>query len=86
MNYQELSEIAAEAEKDWSNKVYIHNNCLVLNIRYKYMIDLDRIDTKEKILSWTVHLSEKNWTTREMFFRMFRLLENHFGITFNVPC
>jgi len=86
MNGSEILEEMEELRKDWTKKVYIREDgVLVLNIRYQYLIDLSRIDTKEKILSWVYHLTEKNWASREMFYRMLKLLEEHFGMEFNVP-
>jgi len=30
-----------------------------------YDISMERLDTPEKILAWTVHLAQKNWMTKE---------------------
>ena len=31
-----------------------------------YDIAIDRTDSHSKIISWVMHLSEKNWVTKEM--------------------
>jgi hypothetical protein len=59
--------------------VYIDGKYLVLNVRYPYDIELNRIDTPQKVQSWIVHLLEKNWITREILFDMIDVLQNHFG-------
>jgi hypothetical protein len=60
-------------------KIYIRDGALVLNIRYPYYIELDRIDTPIKACSWIIHLLEKNWITREILFEMACVLQRHFG-------
>lgn len=37
------------------------NNTITLCYRYPYEIDMDRIKSKSDLLSWMVHLCEKNW-------------------------
>jgi hypothetical protein len=60
-------------------RIHIEGSALVLNIRYPYYIELDRIDTPLKACGWLVHLLEKNWITREILFEMVCALEQHFG-------
>ena len=78
-------EEATEEDREWANKVYIENSCLVLSIKYRYEIELSRIDTKEKVLAWLHHLTEKNWASVKMFRRMLTVLEDYFGMKFDVP-
>jgi len=59
--------------------IYITKDALVLNIRYPYDIDLDRIDTPTKAHFWIVHLLEKRWITRKMLWEMAVKLQEHFG-------
>jgi len=44
-----------------------------------YDIELNRLDTPEKLKQWLIHLLEKNWITRDMLARMVRICEVHFG-------
>ena len=76
---RELIEKTEEQTRIWAKKVYIVDGYLVLNIRYKYNIALDRINFPEKLLHWILHLLEKNWCSREMLWRMTHLLCKHFG-------
>jgi len=46
--------------------VYETKKAIVLNVRCLYAIDKPQLDTAEKILRWTIHLSEKNWMTKEL--------------------
>lgn len=46
--------------------IYETNEAIVLNVRYKYVVDKSRIGTAEKIVRWTIHLSGKTWMTREL--------------------
>lgn len=59
--------------------IYITHDSLVVNVRYPYTIELDRIDTPIKAYQWLVHLLEKNWITREVLFDMVDVLQRHFG-------
>ena len=38
---------------------------LMVQDNYEYPIDLDRIDTPQKVLGWLMHLGEKDWFTTE---------------------
>ncbi len=40
---------------------YIEGDCIVLNVRYPYDIELSRCITYKKILHWVCHLNRKNW-------------------------
>ena len=46
--------------------IYETEDAIVLNVCYEYAIEKSRIDTAEKILRWTVHLSQKTWMTKEL--------------------
>ena len=59
--------------------VYIQGDYLVLNIRFPYEIELDRIDTPIQAYEWIIHLIEKNWVTREVLRSMVDVLQKHFG-------
>lgn len=85
MNGEALFEAAMEENREWADKVYIKDGCLVLNISYEYAVDLSRIDTKEKVLAWIHHLTEKNWASVKMFHYMMAALEKHFEMKFDMP-
>ncbi len=46
--------------------IYETEDAIVLNVCYEYVIAKTRIDTAEKIIRWTVHLSSKTWMTKEL--------------------
>ena len=48
------------------SRVVASKNYITLKIGYNYDIELSRCDTTEKILSWVLHLSRKNWMTGDM--------------------
>lgn len=60
--------------------VYIQNDTVVLNVRYEYVIELDRCSTPELILKWVRHLSRKTWTTTEIMQRFIDVVCSHHGI------
>src|ERR1035441_5484017 len=41
--------------------VDLENNTITLHYRYPYEIDLDRVKSHKDLVSWMVHLCEKNW-------------------------
>ena len=43
-----------------------------------YDIELNRLNTPEKLYQWIIHLLEKNWITRDMLHRMVAICEIHF--------
>lgn len=48
-----------------------------------YEIEMTRCDTYDKILSWVLHLSEKNWASDPAFIRSFvQLCLRHAGLGF----
>ena len=53
-------------QKKLDSKIYIEDDYIVLNIDYKYFIELDRCDTPNKLLHWIYHLLGKVWMTTEL--------------------
>lgn len=47
--------------KHQSQDMYIEDDYLIINYSYPYEIELDRIDTPEKVLGWVAHLCGKTW-------------------------
>jgi hypothetical protein len=50
------------------------------NLFAPYTIDVDRIDTPEKLAGWIYHLSEKIWFERELCRRLTHLCDEHFDM------
>jgi hypothetical protein len=71
-------------EREWQDKIYVENGCLVLNIIYPYQIELNRIDTPLKLLAWIGHLLEKNWVSRDVIYWLIRTWEKHFKKTIDL--
>ena len=46
-------------------KISVMDGYLTLNYSYEYDIELSRIVTPQDIIGWVLHLSEKNWMTKE---------------------
>ncbi|MCR9061645.1 MAG: hypothetical protein NXI02_30255 [Rhodobacteraceae bacterium] len=69
----EIMAEAKEAEEELRENVKVEDGCIVINVRYPYEVDLDRCDTHEKILAWMLHLSGKNWATKEVLRRFANL-------------
>ncbi len=70
-----------------NEEVYRCGDCLHLKYRLGfrgagpaqiYDIELNRLDTPEKLYQWITHLLGKSWVTREMLNRMVAICEIHF--------
>lgn len=57
-NYEELMKFIDELPN-----IYIEDDSIVLDIDYRYAIQLDRCSTPEAIFGWICHLSTKDWVT-----------------------
>ena len=66
ISMEELIKIQEAEDKRMKKQIYQTKNSIVLNVQCKYVIEKWRIDTPEKIIRWTVHLSEKSWMTKEL--------------------
>ena len=53
-------------QKELNKKVYIKKRCIILNIGYEYVIELNRCNTEAKLLHWIHHLLGKSWMTLEI--------------------
>lgn len=72
MDFEEIKFAVKEHREKMQKMVYIDEGHICLNAPGgvgEYPISLDRVDSAEKILSWIIHLSEKNWVTSEMLGR-----------------
>ena len=55
-----------------------------ISLDNSYHIELDRIDTKEKMLEWVLHLSGKDWVTRIMVHRMVEVACKFHKLSFRI--
>ena len=62
----ELMDAHFERCKQMQKLIYETKTSIVVNVQDRYEIEKSRIDTPEKIIRWTVHLSEKTWMTKEL--------------------
>lgn len=46
--------------------IQVKDDCIVVNVKYEYVIPLNRCKTREGILGWVFQLSEKTWMTRDL--------------------
>lgn len=68
--------------------VHIKKDHLIMNIahaypwgiyRDRYYIELNKVNTPEKVEQWRRHLSGKSWATKEMLSEMVDSLARRFG-------
>jgi hypothetical protein len=59
--------------------VTIADGYLTLHGPCDYDIELDRIDTPERILAWVTHLSAKTWVEPWMLRRLIQVAMRHIG-------
>jgi hypothetical protein len=59
--------VAHKTEDPWTMGAggYVHK-------KRGYLIEVTRVDTKEKLLHWVYHLSEKSWLNREDLYFLIR--------------
>jgi hypothetical protein len=69
MDIDELRAKVLKKREELEKAVFIADGHVVINVAYEYNIPLERCDTLEKILSWSVHLCEKTWMTLEILER-----------------
>lgn len=65
----DLFEEVMDEENLLAEQVSISDGCIVINVSYKYDIDLTSCDTAEKLLHWVWHLTEKTWMTNNVMRR-----------------
>jgi len=70
-NFEEV----IENEKRLQGQCYIDGDVIVLNVRYPYEIERGSCATHSDIISWSVHLVEKNWITKELLRRFMVVAE-----------
>ena len=85
MSAQDIINKYLDEEEHIKMVIYVANGHLILNIAYKYEIELSRLDTQEKILGWVIHLSEKNWMNLRYMHRFIELALNEIGEEQNLP-
>ena len=80
------SDINLPAEPDYSVAVvggYLDIRTVYRNGDYSakvhYDIELDRIDSKGKLLNWVLHLTDKDWMTNEIMSEIILAVDEHCG-------
>lgn len=58
-----------QREKELQKIIYVEGDTITINAAYEYHIPVGRCCTHEKILSWVLHLSEKEWMDLELMER-----------------
>jgi len=61
MDGKEVIESGRKIEERLKRQCYIDDDCIILNVDYRYGIELDRCNTPTKLLHWTHHLLGKSW-------------------------
>lgn len=82
MTVRSFSELSRELLERYKrvNKVVFYDekiNCIVIDVRFRYEIDMERIDTKAKAVEWVCQLCDKNWVTMEV-------LQDFLALTYNL--
>ena len=73
-----------ERRKEFCKRCRIEDGYVVLTYDEKYPngstydIELERIDTHEKLIQWVMHLIEKTWVTKELIELFIYTVCNHF--------
>lgn len=75
----DISDTVKEYEARMSKAVYIEDEHVFINVKDEYNIALSRCDTREKLLEWVYHLTEKNWMSREVLRRFMEVAAAHHG-------
>ena len=77
---EEILEHTARTVRE-SSKIEFDDAARVVTLRwrYPYHIGYERIDRPEKLLRWLIHLSEKNWMTKERLILLAEACGTHFG-------
>jgi hypothetical protein len=81
MDKDEWREKVLKKQEELKMAVFIADGHVVINVAYEYNIPLERCDTLEKILSWSVHLCEKTWMTLEILERFVHVAAQEHGLT-----
>ena len=71
ITFQNVSQRFEECMEDrqrLSRLIYETKDGIMLDVRCEYFIHKSNINTAEKILRWAVHLSQKNWMTKELVY------------------
>jgi len=81
---QDIIERSKKQEEALSKVVYIEDECIVIDVKnpfiFYYDIELSRINTSDKLLSWTFHLLGKNWMTTDILRKFIELVSEHYNI------
>lgn len=76
MNTQEIQN-AYEAQQEMFRRAFIYDQdakTTTINIRYPYVIELNRIKGPTALLEWTYHLGKKGWMTARLLGEFVRVV------------
>jgi len=65
--------------------VTIDGDQLVIDVAYKYEIELSRCNTPEKILSWAYHLTSKIWMNTDLIAKFIEVAAKQIGWNPDLP-
>ncbi len=61
-------------------QVYMQGDKIIIDVCYKYPIDVAECGTHERLLGWAHHLCEKNWMSPPVLRRFMALAARHHGL------
>lgn len=81
LNGLEIDEENEQRQKEFDQKCYIKDNCIIFNFGAEYPIELRRCATAEAILGWIDHLCcTKAWITTDIIKKFIDLATIHHKI------
>ncbi|MDA3897497.1 MAG: hypothetical protein PF482_15280 [Desulfobacteraceae bacterium] len=66
-------------EQEFKSKIHVDDKFITI-IKYDYPIEKKRCNTPAKILSWILHLSEKNWIDNDTIHDFTKAAMSHANI------
>lgn len=63
---KDIFDSVVEYREKMQKIVYIADDQYVINVKYEYNIPRSKCSTKEELLDWVAHLTEKTWMTVEV--------------------
>lgn len=72
-------------QEELDRQVTIDGDWIVIDVAYKYDIELSRCNTPEKILAWAYHLTEKTWMNTDLIAKFIEVAAEHIGWDPHLP-
>lgn len=63
---KDMFDRVVEHHEQMKKMVYIADDHYVINVKYEYNIPRAECSTKEQLLQWVAHLTEKTWMSVEV--------------------